>query len=77
MPTSVQNTKTVTEKGPMLIKPENISFSFQNVIDKLSNCNQKVKDVLRETLQENFRKGGFLRIFPSKNSNIYDKFLSN
>ena len=30
---------------------------------------------MRETLQENFRRGGFLRIFPSKNSNIYDKYF--
>lgn len=30
---------------------------------------------MRETLQEYFRRGGFLRIYPSKNSNIYDKFF--
>lgn len=61
----------------MVLKPENVTYSFQSVVDKLSNCSPKVKDVLRETLQESFRKGGFLRIYPSKNSNIYDKFMSN
>jgi hypothetical protein len=28
-------------------------------------------------LQENFRKGGYLRIYPSKNSNVYDKYFGN
>ena len=31
--------------------------------------------MLKDTLCENFRKGGFLRIYPSKNSNIYDKYF--
>ena len=37
----------------------------------------KYKDTLRETLQEHFRKGGFLRIYPSKNSNIYDQYFTS
>lgn len=37
----------------------------------------RIRDVLRETLQENFRKGGFLRIYPSKNSNIYDRYFKD
>jgi hypothetical protein len=37
----------------------------------------KYKDTLRETLQEHFRKGGFLRIYPSRNSNIYDQYFSS
>jgi len=44
-------------------------------LEKLQNIQPKYKDDLRETLQENFRKGGFLRIYPSKNSNIYDKYF--
>jgi len=39
------------------------------------NCNPRNRDILRETLQESFRKGGFLRIYPSKTSNVYDKFF--
>jgi hypothetical protein len=38
--------------------------------------NYKYRDIIWETLQENFRKGGFLRIYPSKNSNIYDNFFN-
>lgn len=45
------------------------------MLEKLQNIQPKYKDDLRETLQENFRKGGFLRIYPSKNSNIYDKYF--
>ena len=58
-------------KGPEM------TFSHKNAFEKLANCNQKIKDVLRETLQESFRKGGFLRIYPSKTSNIYDKFFAH
>lgn len=49
--------------------------SNKNAFDKLQLLQLKYKDALRETLQENFRKGGFLRIYPSKNSNIYDAYF--
>lgn len=52
-----------------------MSLTNPLILEKLLKTQQKYKDALRETLQENFRKGGFLRIFPSKNSNIYDKFF--
>jgi hypothetical protein len=45
------------------------------VLDKLQNLLPKYKDDFRETMQEQFRKGGFHRIFPCKNSNIYDKYF--
>jgi len=47
------------------------------IVDKLNSIQTKYKDALRETLQENFRKGGFLRIYPSKNSHVYDKYFGN
>lgn len=45
------------------------------ILERLQKTQQKFKDALRETLQEYFRRGGFLRIYPSKNSNIYDKYF--
>lgn len=55
---------------------KNVSLQNMSILEKLQKIQPKYKDALRETLQENFRKGGFIRIFPSKNSNIYDKFFA-
>lgn len=35
----------------------------------------KYKDILREALAENSRKGNFVRIYPSKGSEVYDKYF--
>lgn len=52
-----------------------VAQQHRQVFDKLQYCNTRMKDVLRETLQEHFRKGGFLRIFPSFNSHVYDRLF--
>ena len=36
----------------------------------------KFKDVLRDALAENARRGNFIRIYPSRGSDMYDKFFS-
>ena len=36
----------------------------------------RYRDYIKETLQENTRKGNFIRIFPAKNSDIYDCFFN-
>ncbi len=36
----------------------------------------KYKEVLREALGENYRKGNYVRIYPSQGSDIYDKFFN-
>lgn len=46
------------------------------VIEKVSQLQQKVRDSLREALIENSRKSNFIRIYPTRNSDIYDKFFS-
>jgi hypothetical protein len=46
------------------------------ILEKLQKLQPKMKDALRETLQENFRRGGFIRIFPSRNSNLYDRYFA-
>lgn len=37
--------------------------------------NQRVREVIRDTVIENVRKGGFIRIYPTKTSDIYDKYF--
>lgn len=36
----------------------------------------KFKDILLETLEENSRKGNYIRIYPSKGSENYDRYFS-
>jgi len=45
------------------------------LIEKVSALNQKAREILKETLHENFRRSNFIRIFPTKNSDIYDKYF--
>ncbi|OMJ73556.1 hypothetical protein SteCoe_27720 [Stentor coeruleus] len=42
--------------------------------NKLSG--KKIQEILRETLSEYSRKGGFLRLYPCKNADFYDQFFS-
>ena len=35
----------------------------------------KFRDILHETVSEYTRRGEFVRIFPAKNSKIYDKLI--
>ena len=35
----------------------------------------KFRDILHETVSEYTRRGEFVRIFPAKNSKIYDKYF--
>ena len=37
----------------------------------------KYKEILREVLAENNRKGNFIRIYPAKGSDFYDQFFEN
>lgn len=37
--------------------------------------NSRVREVIRDTVIENVRKGGFIRIYPTKTSDIYDKYF--
>jgi len=36
----------------------------------------KFRDIIAETVHEFQRKGNFVRIFPAKNSKLYDKFFT-
>jgi hypothetical protein len=37
----------------------------------------RYKDYIREVLAENSRKGNFIRIYPAKNTDIYDCFFAS
>lgn len=40
-------------------------------------CFVKYRDIIAETVSEYSRRGEFIRIYPSKNCKIYEKFFSN
>ena len=42
---------------------------------RISKLPTRVKDVLFETLLEDERRGGFIRIYPAKGTDIYDGFF--
>ena len=48
--------------------------NFEDVIK--SSCNLKHKDIILDTVNEYLRKGSFIRIYPGKNSNMYDHYFS-
>jgi len=45
------------------------------VIEKVSQLNPKMREIMKETLIENFRRNNFIRIYPTKTSDIYDKYF--
>ncbi len=47
----------------------------QQVLEKVSQLNPKIRESIRETLVEHFRRSNFIRIYPSKTSSIYDKYF--
>ena len=52
------------------------SQDYAGLSDSLHQaCYLKFRDILAETVNEYNRRGEFVRIFPSKNSKIYDKFF--
>ncbi len=50
-------------------------FDSQNLLKRL--CSLKHKEVLRDTLSEYQRKGNFVRLYPSKGSDVYDVYFAS
>ena len=48
----------------------------RRVIDKSAQLNGKLRELVKETICENFRKSNFIRVYPSRTSNIYDKYFA-
>jgi len=57
------------------LEADNILQNHQNLIKKLLPL--KYKEVLRDCIAEYGRKGNFIRIYPSKGSNSYDKYFKH
>jgi len=47
----------------------------QAAVDKITALNARFRDIVRDTLLENNRKGNFIRIYPTRSSDIYDQFF--
>ena len=45
-------------------------------MDKISQLNSKLRELLRDTLIENCRKNNFIRIYPSKSCEFYDQYFA-
>ena len=49
---------------------------FSGLIDPMKKASTvRYREYLRETLQENQRKGNYIRIYPAKNSDMYDQYF--
>mmetsp|Transcript_14210 Transcript_14210/g.14191 ORF Transcript_14210/g.14191 Transcript_14210/m.14191 type:complete len:483 (-) Transcript_14210:243-1691(-) len=44
--------------------------------EKLSTISQKNRNMIKDTIFEDLRKGNFIRIYPNKNSDIYDQYFT-
>ena len=47
----------------------------QQAMEKITAMNNRFRDIVRETLVENQRKNNFIRIYPTRHSDIYDQFF--
>jgi hypothetical protein len=56
---------------------EMVESRGRNVVDRISQLNSKLRDITRDFLIENQRKGNFIRIYPSKTCTVYDQYLLN
>jgi hypothetical protein len=46
---------------------------FGNLVEPMKKASSvRYREYIRETLMENQRKGNYIRIYPAKNSDMYD-----
>lgn len=45
-------------------------------MEKISQLNSKLRELLRDTLIENCRKNNFIRIYPCKSCEFYDQYFA-
>ena len=51
---------------------------FQDLEEPLKNaCILKHREIIAESVEEYCKRGSFVRIYPSKQSHIYDKYFSS
>lgn len=57
------------------LRRQNNLVSHSTTQKKRDSFQSRYRDMVRETLEEQERRGNFLRIFPSKGTNYYDQFF--
>ena len=45
------------------------------VMEKISQLNAKTREILRDTLMENSRRGNFIRLYPARSSEYFDQYF--
>lgn len=56
---------------------EQYEGEYAEVADMLKTCSQlRFRDLIAETVHEFSRMENFCRIYPARNSKLYDKFMS-
>lgn len=57
---------------------EKYEQEYQSIAEEIKSCARlRFRDIITETINEQSRMKNFCRIFPGKNSNLYDKYFSN
>jgi hypothetical protein len=74
---SSSKNQNISRVEPLNKKSDAQDYLDQNRMfcEKLSQISTKNKAMIRETLLEDSRKGNFIRIYPSKNSDFYDQYF--
>ena len=56
---------------------EQYEEEYLDIADTMKTCSQlRFRDLITETIEEFCRMENFCRIFPSRNSKLYDKYFS-
>jgi len=64
------------KKNPLGAYDDNEYLSRNKLlVDRVAGISSKIREIIKETLQENVRKSNFVRIYPSFNSDHYDQFF--
>ena len=57
---------------------EKYEQEYSSIAEEMKMCaGLRFRDIITETINEQSRMKNFCRIFPGKNSKLYDKYFSN
>ena len=57
---------------------EKYEQEYERIADEMKVCARlRFRDIITETINEQSRMKNFCRIFPGKNSKLYDKYFSS
>lgn len=69
------NTKDIEAELIRYIQYDPSLAGYKNILKKLIPL--KCKEVLKQALHENARRGNFIRIYPAKGTDVYDKYFKS